>query len=62
MADRTERDLALFQKQKETLDTFLAHGAISREQYDFSLNNLTDKMGLRDVLEQMQAGGENGHL
>ena len=61
MADRTERDLALFQKQKETLDTFLAHGAISREQYDFSLNNLADKMGMRDVLERMTRGGEDGN-
>ncbi len=59
MADHTEREIALFQKQKETLDTFLAHGAISREQYDFSLNNLTDKMGMRDVLEQMTAGADD---
>ena len=58
MADHTEREIALFQKQKETLDTFLAHGAISREQYDFSLNNLTDKMGMRDVLERMTAGAD----
>ena len=61
MAEHTERERALFQKQKETLDTFLAHGAISRAQYDFSLNNLADKMGLRDVLEQMQTGGEDGN-
>ncbi|MBQ3889361.1 MAG: hypothetical protein II738_06420 [Clostridia bacterium] len=59
MADHTEREIALFQKQKETLDTFLAHGAISREQYDFSLNNLTDKMGMRDVLERMTAGADD---
>lgn len=58
MADHTEREIALFQKQKETLDTFLAHGAISREQYDFSLNNLTDKMGMRDVLERMTNGAD----
>lgn len=58
MADHTEREIALFQKQKETLDTFLAHGALSREQYDFSLNNLTDKMGMRDVLERMTAGAD----
>lgn len=58
MADHTEREIALFQKQKETLDTFLAHGAISREQYDFSLNNLTDKMGMRDVLERITNGAD----
>ena len=61
MAEHTEREIALFQKQKETLDTFLAHGAISRAQYDFSLNNLADKMGLRDVLERMQTGGGDGN-
>ena len=59
MADHTEREIALFQKQKETLDTFLAHGALSREQYDFSLNNLTDKMGMRDVLAQMTNGADD---
>ncbi len=59
MADHTEREIALFQKQKETLDTFLAHGALSREQYDFSLNNLTDKMGMRDVLERMTNGADD---
>ena len=34
----------LYNKQKELLDTFLAHGAISREQYDKSLNGLKTKL------------------
>ena len=34
----------LFNRQKELLDTFLAHGAISREQYDKSLNGLKTKL------------------
>ena len=37
----------LFLKQKELLETFLEHGAISPEQYDKSLNDLSEKMGER---------------
>ena len=36
----------LFLRQKELLDTFLEHGAISREQYNKSLGDLTVKMGM----------------
>jgi len=36
----------LFENQKETLDTFLATKAITKEQYDKSLNGLKDKMKL----------------
>ena len=35
----------LFLKQKELLDTFLEHNAITRDQYDKSLRDLTEKMG-----------------
>ena len=35
----------LYESQKRLLDTFLAHGAISRAQYDKSLGDLTEKMG-----------------
>ena len=38
----------LFLRQKELLDTFLEHGAISREQYDKSLGDLTVKMGMEE--------------
>ena len=31
----------LYLRQKELLDTFLEHGAISRAQYDKSLGDLT---------------------
>ena len=34
----------LYNKQKELLDTFLTHGAISREQYEKSLNGLKTKL------------------
>ena len=43
-ADEKKRDLYL--RQKQLLDTFLEHGAISRAQYDKSLGDLTMKMGM----------------
>ena len=36
----------LYLNQKHTLDLFLERGAISREQYDKSLGDLTKKMGM----------------
>ncbi len=36
----------LYQDQKHTLDLFLERGAISQEQYDKSLGDLTKKMGM----------------
>lgn len=35
----------LYDRQKELLDTFLAHHAITKAQYDKSLGDLTVKMG-----------------
>ena len=40
-----EKKRKLYEKQKALLDTFLEHGAISRQQYDKSLGDLTEKMG-----------------
>ena len=36
----------LFLTQKETLDCFLERGAISRQQYEKSLHDLQEKMGI----------------
>ena len=36
----------LFLNQKQLLDTFLEHGAISKEQYEKSLGDLIVKMGI----------------
>jgi len=44
-AEKKKRDLYL--RQKELLDTFLKHGAISQAQYDKSLWDLTEKMGMQ---------------
>ena len=35
----------LYLEQKQTLDTFLEHHAITKAQYDKSLGDLTAKMG-----------------
>ena len=43
-----EKNHQLFLQQKETLDTFLAHGAISKAQHDKSLGDLREKMGEKD--------------
>lgn len=39
-----EKKHILYQQQKELLATFLEKGAISREQYEKSLHNLTEKI------------------
>lgn len=36
----------LYRRQKETLETFLSHGAISEAQFQKSLRDLTEKMGM----------------
>lgn len=43
--NQDEKKKELFLRQKQLLDTFLEHGAISREQYDKSLGDLIVKMG-----------------
>lgn len=48
--DRTqeEKRMALFLRQKQMLDAFLQRGAITRAEYDKSLNGLRDKMGIKE--------------
>lgn len=43
-----EKKRQLYFKQKNMLEMFLAHGAITQEQYDKSLHDLTEKMGMQD--------------
>ena len=43
-----EKKAWLFKEQKETLNRFLEHGAISREQYDKSLHDLIQKMDVQN--------------
>lgn len=44
-----EKRRQLFLNQKELLDTFLKNGAITRAQYEKSLWDLREKMGMQDV-------------
>lgn len=45
-----EKKKQLFLKQKNTLDLFLERNAISKAQYDKSLGDLIDKMGMQGVV------------
>lgn len=40
-----EKNHQLYLRQKELLDQFLKTGAISKEQYEKSFHDLTEKMG-----------------
>ena len=42
-----EKKQYLFLNQKKTLDRFLERGAISQAQYDKSLGDLREKMGVK---------------
>ena len=43
-----EKKNQLYIKQKKLLDTFLERNAISKMQYEKSLGDLTEKMGMQD--------------
>ena len=45
---REEKKQKLFRSQKHTLDLFLERGAISQAQYDKSLGDMTEKMGMKN--------------
>lgn len=47
-----EKKKELYLRQKRTLDDLLEHGAITRAQYDKSLGDLTEKMGMAEVLKE----------
>ena len=43
-----EKRIQLYLRQKKTLQDFLECGAISKAQYDKSLGDLTEKMGMKN--------------
>ena len=43
-----EKKQQLFRRQKQTLDLFLERNAISKAQYDNSLGDLIEKMGIKE--------------
>ena len=49
MDEERSKKQILFERQKQLLDTFLEHGAISQAQYDKSLGDLTEKMGMKNT-------------
>ena len=44
-----EKKIELFLRQKNTLDLFLERNAISKAQYEKSLGDLREKMGIQGV-------------
>lgn len=44
-----EKKKQLFLNQKKTLDLFLERRAISQDQYNKSLDDLIEKMGMHDI-------------
>lgn len=54
-----EKKIQLYIKQKNMLDSFLARNAISKAQYDKSLGDLTEKMGMSKVLEELSQAKEH---
>ena len=44
-----EKKKQLFLNQKQTLDLFLERNAISETQYNKSLHELIEKMGMQDI-------------
>ena len=43
-----EKNRELFHQQKQTLDTLMDHGAITKAQHDKSLHDLMEKMGIKE--------------
>ena len=41
-----QKKIQLYLEQKKTLEAFLVRGAISKAQFDKSLGDLTEKMGM----------------
>lgn len=52
-----EKKNNLFLRQKHTLDLFLERNAISQEQYNKSLGDLAEKMGVEDLLKAGEIDG-----
>ena len=51
---KEEKKVQLWRNQKEVLDDFLRTGAITRAQYDKSLGDLTEKMGMKEELSRQR--------
>lgn len=47
-----EKNRVLFERQKHMLEEFLEKGAISKQQYEKSLHDLTEKMNITEEPKQ----------
>ena len=45
-----EKKIQLYLRQKKTLQDFLERSAISKAQYDKSLGDLTERMGMKNYV------------
>lgn len=52
MMSPVEKNMELFRQQKQTLDLFRERNAISKAQYDKSLEDLIEKMGMQDIANE----------
>ena len=50
-----EKKKELYLRQKRILDDFLERGAITQAQYNKSFGDLTEKMGMGEVLRNCKA-------
>ena len=48
-----EKNKVLYERQKKMLEEFLVRGAISKAQYEKSLHDLTEKMGMKAYENRM---------
>ena len=53
-----QKNRKLFERQKNTLEEFLEHGAISKQQYEKSLHDLTEKMASEEYLDIVDESGQ----
>ena len=54
MLSAEDKKKQLFLNQKQTLDLFLERNAISQAQYNKSLHDLIEKMGMQSVYESIK--------
>ena len=47
-----EKKIDLYLRQKKTLEDFLERNAISKEQFEKSLGDLTEKMGMENFRDK----------
>lgn len=57
-----EKNKLLYERQKKMLEAFLERGAISKAQYEKSLHDMTEKMGIIRDCEYMNMERLKSHF